>query len=303
MSEESAGNERVKGVKKVTVTERVKELMSQKDKWLKYVATAVCLLLLLRVCLNLAYILAAPYQTFKDCFYYKGIAVYVAASVNHFTAAAYQAELRNAMVSKCVAWGLFLIILVDVIRTGKRYVLAKRTDFFITVLAFSCALAMNFSFSVCLFCPFAALYLTPIGKRQWTWLVDCLTMAYYGAFVWIMAKCLIMVSHTGCVSGDDALWAMTIPAKLQSYVACGMPVIASAQGGTKRVIEEAGCGVCAPIGAAAALAAVKGMKDADLAVLGGRGREYFEKNFDKRKLMEQMEEYFRSVEGGFGKCA
>lgn len=93
---------------------------------------------------------------------------------------------------------------------------------------------------------------------------------------------------------DAALWAMTIPAKLQSYMACGMPVIASAQGETKRVIEEAGCGVCAPIGDAAALAeAVKGMKDADLAVLGGRGREYFEKNFDKRKLMEQMEEYFR----------
>lgn len=93
---------------------------------------------------------------------------------------------------------------------------------------------------------------------------------------------------------DAALWAMTIPAKLQSYMACGIPVIASAQGETKRVIEEAGCGVCAPIGDAAALSeAVKGLRNANLAELGSNGRDYFEKNFDKRMLMEQIEKYFR----------
>ena len=38
---------------------------------------------------------------------------------------------------------------------------------------------------------------------------------------------------------DDELWKMTIPAKLQSYMACGMPIIAVADGETKRIIEEA----------------------------------------------------------------
>lgn len=223
MSEESAGNERVEGVKKVTVTERVKEVMSQKDKWLKYVATAVCLFLLLRVCLNLAYALAAPYQTFKDCFYYKGIAlflavlilmrrvsflnlpvlatiaVYVAASVNHFTAATYEAELRNAMISKCVAWGLFLIILVDVIRTGKSTRFHKENKVFVcmAMIAFSGALAMSLQSSLCLFCPFVALYLTPISKKKWIWFTDCLTAAYYGAFVWVMTKSLITIPYAG----------------------------------------------------------------------------------------------------------
>ena len=47
---------------------------------------------------------------------------------------------------------------------------------------------------------------------------------------------------------------MTIPAKLQSYMACGMPVIAAASGESKRVIEEAECGICSPSGDEEALA-------------------------------------------------
>ena len=87
---------------------------------------------------------------------------------------------------------------------------------------------------------------------------------------------------------------MTIPAKLQSYMACGMPILASAQGETKRVIEEAECGVCVPIGDAKALSdAAKEFMNADLAKLGENSRSYFEKNFDKQVLMEQMEKYFR----------
>lgn len=89
------------------------------------------------------------------------------------------------------------------------------------------------------------------------------------------------------------LWTMTIPAKLQSYMACGMPIIASAQGETKRVIENAECGVCAPIGDAKALAeAIKRLKDDDLIEMGKKSRKYFEKEFLKQKLMNEMDTYF-----------
>lgn len=40
------------------------------------------------------------------------------------------------------------------------------------------------------------------------------------------------------------LFKMTIPAKLQSYLACGIPIIASAEGETKAIIEKANCGYC-----------------------------------------------------------
>lgn len=43
---------------------------------------------------------------------------------------------------------------------------------------------------------------------------------------------------------DNPLFEMTIPAKLQSYMACGMPILAVAGGETKRIVEEAECGIC-----------------------------------------------------------
>ena len=93
---------------------------------------------------------------------------------------------------------------------------------------------------------------------------------------------------------NDPLWTKTIPAKLQRYRACGMPVIASAQGETKRVVEEAKCGVCSAIGDAEELSEkIIEMMKADLSEMGKRSREYFEKNFDKKMLMDQMDEYFK----------
>lgn len=91
---------------------------------------------------------------------------------------------------------------------------------------------------------------------------------------------------------DDELWSKTIPAKLQSYMACGMPVIASARGETVRVIEEAECGFCSEIGDAEGLASnIRNALKIDIADLGIKSREYFEKFFDKQKLMNEMNGY------------
>lgn len=89
------------------------------------------------------------------------------------------------------------------------------------------------------------------------------------------------------------LWKMTIPAKLQSYMACGMPILASAEGETERVIKEAECGLCSKIGDAEELAeSIRHIKNEDLARLGINSRKYFEEHFDKGMLMDQMEGYF-----------
>lgn len=92
---------------------------------------------------------------------------------------------------------------------------------------------------------------------------------------------------------DEELWTMTIPAKLQSYMACGIPVIAAAKGETERIIEEAECGRNCGIGNPEILAdVVKEMKEKDLFVMRKNSRLYFEKNFDKLKLMAKIETYF-----------
>ena len=90
--------------------------------------------------------------------------------------------------------------------------------------------------------------------------------------------------------GPDNLWQMTIPAKLQSYMACGKPIIAAAEGETERVIKEAECGVCVPIGNSISLAgAIESMVSVDLKMLSENSRNYAEKYFKKSQLMDEME--------------
>lgn len=92
---------------------------------------------------------------------------------------------------------------------------------------------------------------------------------------------------------DEELWAMTIPAKLQSYMACGMPVIAAAKGETKRIIAEAECGNSCEIGNPEELAnAVKKLMRMDLSTMKKNSRSYFENNFNKPILMKHIAEYF-----------
>ncbi len=91
---------------------------------------------------------------------------------------------------------------------------------------------------------------------------------------------------------DTELFEMTIPAKLQSYMACGMPILASAKGETERVVTEAQCGICSSIGNEKELAeAIKNMMRSDLNKMKLNSRDYFEKHFDKTMLMDLMDSY------------
>ena len=90
---------------------------------------------------------------------------------------------------------------------------------------------------------------------------------------------------------DTPLFAKTIPAKLQSYMACGMPIIASANGETERIIKEAACGVCCPIGDAAGLfqTVSEWAHGKDLKTMGSNGRKYFESYFSREKFFDDVE--------------
>ncbi|MCI8333331.1 MAG: glycosyltransferase family 4 protein [Lachnospiraceae bacterium] len=94
---------------------------------------------------------------------------------------------------------------------------------------------------------------------------------------------------------DTDLFAKTIPAKLQSYMACGMVVLAAAKGETERVIKEAQCGVCVSIGDAQACAdAIKVLMKTDLAVMKRNSRNYALTHFNKRKLMDEMDVFIKN---------
>ena len=91
---------------------------------------------------------------------------------------------------------------------------------------------------------------------------------------------------------DNPLYSMTIPAKLQSYMACSIPVIASASGETERIINDSGCGFCAKIGDAEALAnSIEIFAQSDRAKMAEASGKYFKEHFTKEMLMNEIEEY------------
>lgn len=96
---------------------------------------------------------------------------------------------------------------------------------------------------------------------------------------------------------DTPLFAKTIPAKLQSYMACRMPIVASACGETERIVREANCGVCAPIGDAETLAQaiLSLINNPALAQMGKNSVEYSKVHFSKVKLMDELEKYWRTL--------
>lgn len=93
---------------------------------------------------------------------------------------------------------------------------------------------------------------------------------------------------------DNDLFAKTIPAKLQSYMACGMPILAVATGETEKIVRGSNCGICAKIGDVNSLveAILELMSKEDLKKLGANAKDYCDKHFDKKMLMDEMDKYF-----------
>lgn len=104
----------------------------------------------------------------------------------------------------------------------------------------------------------------------------------------------------------EPIFTLTVPAKVQSYLACARPVIAALDGEGARIIDEAKAGIiCPPEDPEALSRAVLAMCHTPLKereAMGKRGREYFELHFDRSMLMKQLDRWIRSLGGG-NKCA
>lgn len=98
---------------------------------------------------------------------------------------------------------------------------------------------------------------------------------------------------------DTEVFRLTIPSKIQAYLAAGRPIIACLSGVGADVIAEAGAGVAVPAEDASALAeAVKGlfeMPEAERLDMGTRGRAYYEEHFSHDNLVDELIGYFEQA--------
>jgi colanic acid biosynthesis glycosyl transferase WcaI len=111
-----------------------------------------------------------------------------------------------------------------------------------------------------------------------------------------------MESMPGYFSAADALlvtlraspvFALTVPSKVQSYLACGKPIISAVNGEGADVVIESGGGVACPAEDSGrlteAVMTLYRMSEEERQVMGRNGRAYFEANFERELVISKIE--------------
>jgi glycosyltransferase involved in cell wall biosynthesis len=98
---------------------------------------------------------------------------------------------------------------------------------------------------------------------------------------------------------SEPIFALTIPGKVQSYLASGRPIIAALDGEGSRIIQEAEAGVVCPAESPEALAdAVVRLAETPKEareLMGRRGLEYYRAHFDRTMLLNQLEGWMKEL--------
>lgn len=91
--------------------------------------------------------------------------------------------------------------------------------------------------------------------------------------------------------------SMTLPGKVQTYMAAGKPILAAADGEIPQVISDAGCGYCAGAEDAEGFAAVirKFLSEPERERMGVNARQYYEEHFTRQKFMDALERELMTV--------
>ena len=97
----------------------------------------------------------------------------------------------------------------------------------------------------------------------------------------------------------EPIFALTLPGKLQSYLAAGVPIVAMLDGEGARVVEEAGAGVASPAGDAEALVAavlrLAALPAAEREAMGRRGRQLGATEFDRTRQIDKLEGWLAAL--------
>lgn len=95
------------------------------------------------------------------------------------------------------------------------------------------------------------------------------------------------------------IFSLTIPSKIQSYLASGRPILASLDGEGARVIRESGAGLVSPAqdaqGLAESVLEMYNRPSDERREMGRSGRAYFEEHFRREKLLDRLEGWMRDL--------
>ncbi len=97
-----------------------------------------------------------------------------------------------------------------------------------------------------------------------------------------------------CLSKSE-VFAMTIPAKTQSCLACGKPILVSADGEVREIVEKGSCGLTSSSedveGLVKNIKRLSEMSKEDLELLGQNSLVLYNQKFNKKYLLNMMDKY------------
>lgn len=113
------------------------------------------------------------------------------------------------------------------------------------------------------------------------------------------ANCYVKFSDCAYLSfSDSKLFDLTIPAKLQTYLACGAVVLGAAGGESADIIKNAECGLVAlknPSDVAEKIEVLMNMSDENRNEFKKNSLAYFNSNFKMSKVVDDLEGIFHQV--------
>jgi len=97
----------------------------------------------------------------------------------------------------------------------------------------------------------------------------------------------------------DPVFALTVPGKLQSYLAAGLPILGMLNGEGAQIIEEAAAGYACAAGDSAGLARnvlrLATLDPLDRVIMADRGRAFAMREFDRDQLVIGLERRMRDL--------
>ncbi len=100
----------------------------------------------------------------------------------------------------------------------------------------------------------------------------------------------------------EPIFSLTVPGKVQSYFACGKPIIASIDGEAQRIIRESGAGLVGAAEDSESLAnnilELWRMSEKQRQRMGDLGYAYYQENFDRERLLNDLETLLAEVTHG-----
>lgn len=96
---------------------------------------------------------------------------------------------------------------------------------------------------------------------------------------------------------DDPVISLTLPGKVQTYMAAGKPIVGAINGETAIVLKEAQGGFCGNAGNSKQLAEniLKLMKSGKAIEIGRKNKEYYLKMFSKEKFIDELDQHLQRV--------